>query len=206
VDGKIYIFGGGDENLHDYAFDYVEVYDPATNTWTAKTDMPTRRMALGICAMDGKIYAVGGLSNNLAVITQNEMYDPVTDTWTTKSPMQEKRHSFFFGSVGDKIYAIGGSYPDPQLNPIILTSMEEYDTGLGFLIADFDSDGIVDLDDLVILIEFWDTDELLCDIAPQPDGDGVVDRLDLELFMTYWEQSNEPLTGENMPQELEDEE
>ena len=106
---------------------------------------------------------------------------------------------FFLGSVGDKIYAIGGSYPNPQNStlPVILSSTEEYDTGLGFLIADFNSDGIVDLDDLVIFIEFWDTDEPLCDIAPQPDGDGIVDRLDLELFLGYWEQ-------ENIPQEPED--
>jgi hypothetical protein len=129
VNGKIYIFGGGDENLHDYAFDYVEVYEPATNTWTVKTDMPTSRMGMGICAMDGKVYAVGGLSHNLVVITKNEMYDPVTDTWTKKSPMKTKRHSFFFGSIGNKIYAIGGSYPIGN-EPMIPTSVEEYDPGL----------------------------------------------------------------------------
>ena len=36
---------------------------------------------------------------------------------------------FFLGSVGDKIYAIGGSYPNPQNQPVILSSVEEYDTG-----------------------------------------------------------------------------
>jgi N-acetylneuraminic acid mutarotase len=126
VDGKIYIFGGGDENLHDYAFDYVEVYDPATNTWTAKTNMPTSRVALETCLMDGKIYAVGGWLIRTAVAS-NEMYDPATDTWTIKSPIQQRRLMFFFGSVGNKIYAIGGSYPDSQGNPIIPTSIEEYD-------------------------------------------------------------------------------
>jgi len=126
VDGKIYIFGGMDENLHDYAFNYVDVYDPATNTWAARTDMPKSRGILGTCAMDGKVYAVGGCSDNLQTVTTNEVYDPVTDSWTQKSPLKEKRHTFFFGSVGNKIYAIGGSYPK-GVEPILVPSVEEYD-------------------------------------------------------------------------------
>jgi hypothetical protein len=58
--------------------------------------------------------------------------------------------------------------------------------------VDFNGDGILDIDDLVILIECWGTDDLLCDIAPIPDGDGIVDIKDLELFMSYWEQENMP--------------
>jgi N-acetylneuraminic acid mutarotase len=129
VDGKIYIFGGADENLLSIAYNYVEVYDPAANTWTAKADMPTGRFVLGTCLMSGKIYAVAGIADKLNVVPINEMYDPVADTWVTKTPMQERRHTFFFGSVGDKIYAIGGSYPDPKnpSEPVILTSVEEYD-------------------------------------------------------------------------------
>ena len=96
MDGKIYAIGGGDENLLSYAYKYVEVYDPATNTWTAKTDMPTSRLGLGTCAMNGKIYAVGGVTDGLVVVTANEMYDPVTETWTTKSPLQERRQTFFW--------------------------------------------------------------------------------------------------------------
>ena len=179
VDGKIYTFGGADQNLRTYAYTSVEVYNPATNTWTTKTDMPTSRFGLGTCAMNGKIYAVGGVTNGLVVVTTNKRYDPVTDTWATKSPLQVRRHTYFLGSVGDKIYAIAGSYPDPQnpSEPVIPTSTEEYDTGLGVPSPDFNSDGVVDIEDLVILIESWGTDDPLCDIAPFPDGDGIVDIL-----------------------------
>jgi hypothetical protein len=38
----------------------VEVYDPATDTWTKKPDMPTARGELSACAVGGKIYAMGG--------------------------------------------------------------------------------------------------------------------------------------------------
>ena len=66
-------------------------------------------------------------------------------------------------------------------------------------VVDFNGDGFVDTNDLLIMIENWGTDESLCDIGPMPWGDGVVDIEDLKVFIKYWEQSNGPLTGENMP-------
>ena len=53
---------------------------------------------------------------------------------------------------------------------------------------DFNGDGIVDLQDLLILIEYWGQDELTVDIAPLPDGDGIVDEQDLALLMEYWQE------------------
>jgi hypothetical protein len=55
-------------------------------------------------------------------------------------------------------------------------------------IVNFNCDEIVDIDDLVILIEYWGTGERLCDIGPKPLGDGVVDEADLEVLMSYWGQ------------------
>ena len=59
-------------------------------------------------------------------------------------------------------------------------------------VADFNDDRVVDLDDLVIVIQYWGTDEPLCDIVPSPDGDNIVDIQNLELFMSFWEQENMP--------------
>jgi Tol biopolymer transport system component len=61
-------------------------------------------------------------------------------------------------------------------------------------VVDFNGDGIVDIDDLVILIEYWGTGEPLCDIGPMPWGDGIVDVADLEVLMSYWEQTVEDPT------------
>ena len=63
-------------------------------------------------------------------------------------------------------------------------------------VVDFNDDGVVNLDDLVIMIEYWGTDESLCDIGPTPFGDGTVDVKDLEVFMSFHEQEN---TSENVP-------
>jgi N-acetylneuraminic acid mutarotase len=182
LDGKIYAIGGCTEDWRDFSYKHVEVYDPSTDTWTHKSDMPTERWGLGTCVLDGKIFAIGGDSAYYASTTANEVYNPSTDTWITKSPMQQKRYGLVVASVGNKIYAIGGSVPG------FLSTVEEYDTGLTIPSPDFNGDGKVDIEDLIILIEHWGQDEPSVDIAPPPFGDGIVDALDLELLMSYWQQ------------------
>ena len=187
VDGKIYAIGGAPQNYQSLAYKNVEVYDPSTDTWTRKANMPTSRAALGTCVVDGRIYAIGGFSP-VDIYSANEVYDSITDTWVTKSQMQQKRLMPFVGSVREKVYVIGGSYPDSQGQPVILSTVEEYDTGLSVPTPDFNVDGIVDIKDLLLLIESWGRDDPSCDIAPPLFGDGLVDALDLELLMSYWGQ------------------
>ncbi len=54
------------------------------------------------------------------------------------------------------------------------------------LAVDFNGDGKVDIEDLLILIEHWGQDEPLVDVAPPPFGDGTVDIQDWEVLMSYW--------------------
>ena len=53
-------------------------------------------------------------------------------------------------------------------------------------VADFDGDGVVAINDMLMLIESWGTDDPKCDIGPMPWGDGVVDKADLEVLLDYW--------------------
>ena len=46
-------------------------------------------------------------------------------------------------------------------------------------VCDFNSDGVVDIADVFIMLEHWHTDYSLCDIGPMPWGDGFVDAQDL---------------------------
>jgi hypothetical protein len=46
-------------------------------------------------------------------------------------------------------------------------------------IVDLNDDGIVDAADMCIIVDYWGTDEPLCDIGPMPWGDGIVDVQDL---------------------------
>lgn len=63
VDGIIYAMGGAffpGGVIHTMP-QSVEAYDPATDTWTIKADMPTPRIFFSTCAVGGQIYALGGL-------------------------------------------------------------------------------------------------------------------------------------------------
>ena len=46
-------------------------------------------------------------------------------------------------------------------------------------VVDLNGDGIVDAEDLCIVVDNWGTDNQLCDVGPMPWGDGVIDVEDL---------------------------
>ena len=58
------------------------------------------------------------------------------------------------------------------------------ETILGQWYPDFNDDGIVDIEDLIMLIEHWGQDEPSVDIVI----DGIIDVQDLEVLMSYWQQ------------------
>jgi hypothetical protein len=124
VDGKIYVIGGGG------ALTKVEMYDPVTDTWTAKADMPTGRLWLSTSVVDGKIYAIGGAlgpgwaSPSTATV---EMYDQNTNTWTTKADMPMARQDLATVVLDGKIYAIGGALRSEDETYRPTTSVEAYD-------------------------------------------------------------------------------
>jgi N-acetylneuraminic acid mutarotase len=109
VNGKIYVIGGSSNY----------VYDPATDTWAARTPMPTPRSNSAIVACQNIIYVIGGLNgstNNGEYLTScsiNEVYDPATDTWETKAPMPTSRSQMEANTVDGKIYVIGGRTAGP---------------------------------------------------------------------------------------------
>jgi RNA polymerase sigma factor (sigma-70 family) len=77
VNRKIYAIGGSGSLLVDpeVHFSTVEEYDPLTDTWTKKTDMPTPRGWFSSSEVNGKIYAIGGRNNN-GTTSVVEEYDP----------------------------------------------------------------------------------------------------------------------------------
>jgi Tol biopolymer transport system component len=60
-------------------------------------------------------------------------------------------------------------------------------------IVDLNDDGIVNADDMVIMIDHWGTDEPLCDIGPMPWGDGVVDVQDLIVLSEHLFEGGPPV-------------
>ncbi len=128
VNGKIYAIGGepNGNGCGSPGTKSVEEYDPLTNIWTEKADMPTARESLSASVVNGKIYAIGG-SRVLcdSILGTVEVYDPQTNTWdTTKTNMPTARRGLSTVVLEGEIYAIGGYIPSTST---YLTTVEKYD-------------------------------------------------------------------------------
>ena len=106
----------------------MEEYDPITETWMPKANMPTKRTALATGVVGKQIYAMGGTAvvqgPGLSTV---EEYNPVNNTWLKETDMPTPRVFLGAGVVNNKIYAVGGVAEG--LGPAILPAMEEFDTG-----------------------------------------------------------------------------
>jgi N-acetylneuraminic acid mutarotase len=92
-----------------------EEYDPLTNTWFSKTEMPVSRSDFVVAVFQNKIYCIGGMVGrvNLPV---NEVYDPAKNNWETKASIPTPKEGLQANVVNDKIYVIGGG-PNYVYNP-----------------------------------------------------------------------------------------
>jgi hypothetical protein len=184
VNGRIYLIGGAPgAGLFAPGISTVEEYDPATDTWRPKADMPTARSSFATGVVNGKIFAMGGLATGNNHLSAVEEYDPATDTWTPKAGMPIARSMMTASVVNGKIYVIGGSIGAGEENNV--ATVEEYDTGLRVSSPDINGDGIVDSKDVSIMVNHWHTDNALCDIFPLPFGDNFVDVQDLIFLSEY---------------------
>lgn len=105
VQGKIYFIGG--VTRESEAARFTEEYNPLTDRWSAKAQMPTGRAAAVAVVVDTHIYVLGGRRGN-DVLSTVERYDPLSDSWTKRSPMPTSRWLLMASVVAGKVYALGG--------------------------------------------------------------------------------------------------
>jgi N-acetylneuraminic acid mutarotase len=94
----------------------VSAATPVENSWVSEAPMQLARGNLGVVAVNGKVYAIGGFTKSdssvSSVVGTSEEYDPATDAWTFKTPMPTPRYCFAIATYQDKIYCIGGYTSD----------------------------------------------------------------------------------------------
>jgi N-acetylneuraminic acid mutarotase len=106
VDGKLYLFGG----LGGGAEGKVQIYDPATNHWTAGAPMPFAAGSSSSAVIGNKVYVAGGIVGS-STTTQAARYTPATDTWQAIAPMPQGRNHAAAESDGTKMFVFGGRGP-----------------------------------------------------------------------------------------------
>jgi hypothetical protein len=107
-----------------------EMYDPATDTWTTKASMPTPRTSMEANTVNGKIYVISGLVDNLApsgpaLTNVTEIYDPSNNSWTTGAPIPIPVFAYASAALDDKIYITGGEKGASEQSPFT-TALQIY--------------------------------------------------------------------------------
>ena len=115
-------------------FSTIEEYDPAEDTWTRKTDMPTARHSLSTSVVNGKVYAIGGSAQTwpwVAVATVEEFAPGPTKTgWTqTNGPDGGTVNTLSYAVTGNNFFA-GTSGGGVFLSTNYGTSWTAVNTGL----------------------------------------------------------------------------
>lgn len=93
----------------------TEEYNPATNTWASKTDMPTGGTVNGVlgnrfvggAVANGKIYiAAHNATGTPSPITHALEYNPTTNVWTSKTQPPFSYTRYTVASLHNKVYAL----------------------------------------------------------------------------------------------------
>ena len=72
IDGKIYVIGGYFSKDGEFKkLSTIEIYDPTTDHWTQKSDLPIGKWGHKTEVIDGQIYIFGG-----GPATSVQVYDP----------------------------------------------------------------------------------------------------------------------------------
>ncbi len=134
LDGLIYVAGGFERPSswkirQSSVSTKVEAYDPATNRWSSKPDLPIGLHHAGAAVLDGALYVVGGFAKSDDTIWSPSdrvfRFDPSGETWTERAPLPTARGGLAVTPLQAKLFAVSGY--DGQENP---AAVEVYDPAI----------------------------------------------------------------------------
>lgn len=134
LDGLIYVAGGFEQSSswrsrQSSASTKVEVYDPVSNRWSAKPDLPVGLHHAGAAVLDGALYVVGGFTVSEDTLWNPSdrvfRFNPADERWTERAPLPTARGGLAVTALQGKLYAVSGY--DGERNP---AAVEVYDPNL----------------------------------------------------------------------------
>lgn len=111
LNGKIYALGGqhlGNQDTTPQS--EVDVYDPATNTWSQAAAMPRPigHVTANVFVRNGRIVVTTGVGIQSVKLANVIEYDAATNTWAELPALPEGRQSPVSGLVGDQMVVTCG--------------------------------------------------------------------------------------------------
>jgi N-acetylneuraminic acid mutarotase len=126
VNGKLYYTSGYKE---EFALNSeLDVYDPATRTWTVKSSMlkPLTEQVAG--TLHGKLWVAGGSSPDFPyrATADLQVYDPITDRWSLGPSMLSPSKGGTAAVAGGKLFVIGGQDYNGQFTGMVQALSTSY--------------------------------------------------------------------------------
>lgn len=81
---------------------------PQRETWVTVAPMPELRQEAAVIGLNGKVYVMGGYTNDSPPSSLVQVYDVATDRWSQAAPMPQPVHHAGVAAAGGQIYIIGG--------------------------------------------------------------------------------------------------
>lgn len=138
LNGKLYVFGawGGTGSNGFYGnFNFAQVYDPDTDTWTSIAPKPTPVSSAPCAVYNGEIYVFGGEftyedargKERQTRYNVVEAYNPANDTWRLVTKMPKTVINPALAVVGDRAYVLGGV--SSTIKPLMTPMAFDFATG-----------------------------------------------------------------------------
>ncbi|GIG64649.1 S8 family serine peptidase [Phytomonospora endophytica] len=107
IGGKLYVAGGWLES--GATATQVEVYDPASDSWSTAAANPTGRAAAGHASVDGDLYLVGGCADDQCAMSDDVVsFDPGSNTWSTHAAYPVPTAFISCGGLEGTLVCAGG--------------------------------------------------------------------------------------------------
>ncbi|QDV09879.1 N-acetylneuraminate epimerase [Planctomycetes bacterium Poly30] len=113
IDGKLYCFGGF-FTQQIQATARVDAYDPLTNTWTQKADLPRPTTHIGVIREGRNVWVLGGFDgDNPAPATSDVwIYNIDTDSWSAGPSLPRPIAGGGAAFLGTEVHYYGGCEAD----------------------------------------------------------------------------------------------
>jgi N-acetylneuraminic acid mutarotase len=117
LDGKVYVVGGTEQVGNGPAIwnsSLTMMYDPTTDTWHERAPLPRGLTHVGVAALGGRLYAIGGFTNivHMGAVDSAYVYDPDTNRWSDLPKLSSARGSVGVVAVDGKLHIFGGRQSD----------------------------------------------------------------------------------------------
>jgi len=152
--GRIYLIGGLSQSApnNDFMLTDVDVYDPATESWSQAAPLPTPRRDPFVVVWCDRILVIGGFAHPSGPWLETvEAYDPDTDSWQQLNPLPEARGWGGAAVLDGTIYLLGGTNSiDTVGTTSVLCGTPQFGCA-----SDLNADGKTDGADLGLLLLGW---------------------------------------------------